>query len=84
MGRTRRYCSVFGCESVNLAKLSNHFAQVHNMDIEERKKRLKWNRIGICVPSKDKDANEKEIHMENTLERLQNLQEEMATNFNTF
>ena len=45
---------------------------------------LKWGKIGICVPLKDKDANEKDIHMANTLERLVNLQEEMATNFNNF
>ena len=54
------------------------------MDTEERKKLLKWSKIGICVPLKDKDANEKDIHMANTLERLVNLQDEMATNFNSF
>ena len=84
MGRTRRNCPVFGCGSSNLAKLSNHLAQVHNMDTEERKKWLKWSKIEICVPLKDKDANEKDIHMANTLERLVKLQEEMATNFNNF
>ena len=46
------------------------FAQVHNMDREERKKWLKWSKIGICVPLKDKDASEKDLHMANTLERL--------------
>ena len=50
------------------------------MDTEERKKWLKWSNIGICVPLKDKDANEKDIYMANTLERLVNLQEKMATN----
>ena len=38
------------------------------MDTEERKKWLKWSKIEICVPLKDKDANEKDIHMANTLE----------------
>ena len=51
------------------------------MDTEERKKWLKWSKIGICVPLKDKHANEKDIHMAT---RLVNLQEEMATNFNNF
>ena len=86
MGRTQRNCPVVGCESGNLAKLSNHLAQVHNMDTEERKKWLKWSKIGICVPLKDKDASEKDIHKANTLERLagENLQEEVAANFNNF
>ena len=79
MGRTRRNWPVFGCGSGTLARLSNHLAQVHNMDSEERKKWLKWSKIGICVPLKDKDACEKDLHMANTLERLVNLQEEMAT-----
>ena len=84
MGRTRRNCPVFGCGSSNLARLSSHLAQVHNMDREERKKWLKWNKIGICVPLKDKDAGEKDLRMANTLERLVNLQEEMAANFKNF
>ena len=54
------------------------------MDTEERKKWLRWSKIGICVPLKDKDASEKDLHMANTLERLVNLQEEMAANFNYF
>ena len=54
------------------------------MDREERKKWLKWSKIGICVPLKDKDASEKDLHMANTLERLVNLQEKMAANFNNF
>ena len=38
-----------------------------------------------CVwPLKGKNPNEKHIQMANTLERLVNLQEEMATNFNNF
>ena len=73
MGRTRRNCPVFGCGSSNLAKLLNHFAQDHNMDSEERKKWLKWSKIGICVPLKDKDASEKDLHMTNILERPVNL-----------
>ena len=60
MGRMRRNCPVIGCGSSNLAKLSNHLAQVHNMDAEERKK---WSKIGICVPLKDKDGNEKDTHV---------------------
>ena len=54
------------------------------MDSEERKKWLKWSKIEICVPLKDKDASEKDLHMANTLERLVNLQEKMAANFNNF
>ena len=73
MGRRRKNCSVFGCRSSNLAKLSNHLAQVHNMDTEERKKWLKWSEIGICVSLKDKAVNEKEIHMAYTSERQQTL-----------
>ena len=84
MGRTRRNSPVFGCGSSNLVKLSNHLAQVHNMDRDERTKWLKWSKIGICVPLKDKDASEKDLHMANTLERLVNLQEKMAANFNNF
>ena len=82
MGRTRRNCPVFGCGSSNLARLSNHLAQAHNMDSEERRKWLKWSKIGICIPLKD--TSEKDLHMANTLERLVNLQEEMAANFNNF
>ena len=54
------------------------------MDSDERKRWLKWSKIGICVPLKDKDASEKDLHMANTLERLVSLQEEMAANFNNF
>ena len=54
------------------------------MDSEERKKWLKWSKIGICVPLKDKDASEKDLHISNTLERLVNTQEEMAAKFNNF
>ena len=56
MRRTRRNCPVSRCGNSNPAKLSNHLAQVHNMDTEKRKKWLKWSKIEICVPLKDKDA----------------------------
>ena len=81
MRRTRRNCPVFRCGNSNPAKLSNHLAQVHNMDTEKRKKWLKLSKIEICVPLIDKDAK---THMTNTSERLVNLQKETATNFNNF
>ena len=84
MGRTRRNCSVFGCGSSNLARLSNHLAQVHNTDTEERKKSLKWSKNGICVPVIDKDANKKDIHMANNSERLVTLQEKWQQTLITF
>ena len=62
MGRTRRNCPTFGCGSSNLAKLSNHLAQVHKMDTEERRKWLKWSKIAICVPLKDKDRCKRKRH----------------------
>ena len=78
MGRAGRNCLVLRCETSNLAKLSNHLVtQVHNMDTEEQKQWLKWSKIGICVPLKGKDANEKDIHMANILDRLVNLHEEI-------
>ena len=62
-------------------RVTNHLTQVHNMDTDERKKWLKWRKILICVPLlKDKDANEKDIHMANTLERLVNLHKEFNGN----
>ena len=54
------------------------------MDTEERKKWLKSSKMEICVPLKYKDANEKDMHMANTLKRLVNWQKEMATNFDNF
>ena len=42
MGRTRRNCPVCGCGSTSLVKLSNHLNQVHDMDMKERAKWLKW------------------------------------------
>jgi hypothetical protein len=55
MGRTRRDCPVFGCGSTNLARLANHLDQVHGMNTEERKKWLKWSKIGICVPRQSEE-----------------------------
>ena len=55
MGRTRRDCPVFGCGSTNLARLANHLDQAHGMNTEERKKWLKWSKIGICVPRQSED-----------------------------
>ena len=49
MGRKRRNCPAFGCGSTNLARLANHFDQVHGMDTEGRAKWLKWSKLGICV-----------------------------------
>ena len=83
-GHAQRNCPVFGCGSSNLAKLSNHQERNQMNHHEERKKWLKWSKIRICVPLKDKDANEKKVHLANTLETLVNLQGEMATNFNNF
>ena len=52
------------CLGVGVARL------VHNKSItwalKNEKKILKWSKIKICEPLKDKDANEKDIHMENT------------------
>lgn len=86
MGRTCRNCPVFGCGSTNLARLANHLDQVHRMDTEERAKWLKWSKLGICVPLEDEEtrADNKELNMEKTLERLIKRQEDMETNFNTF
>ena len=71
MGRTRRNCPVFGCGSTNLARLPNHLDQVHGMDMEERKKWLKWSKIGICVPQQSEEPKEFNI-------------EEMERNFNVY
>ncbi len=40
---------MFGCGSTNLARLANHLDQVHDMSTEERKKWLKWRKIGIIM-----------------------------------
>lgn len=82
MGRTRRNCPVFGCGSTNLARLANHLDQVHGMDTEERKKWLKWSKIGICAPRPSEEP--KEFNMENKLENLLERQEEMERNFNAY
>jgi hypothetical protein len=47
MDRTRRNCPVFGCGSTNLARSPNHLDQVHGMDMEERKKWLKWSKLDM-------------------------------------
>ena len=82
MGRTRRNCPVFGCGSTNLARLANHLDQVHGMNTEERKKWLKWSKIGICVPRQSEEP--KEFNVEKSLENLLERQEEMERNFNVY
>ena len=79
MGRTRRNCPVFGCGSTNLARLANHLDQVHGMDTEERKKWLKWSKLGICVPRQDEEP--KEFNMEESVETLLKRQEEMERKY---
>ena len=82
MGRTRRNCPVFGCGSTNLARLANPLDQVHDMGTEDRKKWLKWSKIGICVPRQSEEP--KEFNMEESLENLLKRQEEMERNFNVY
>ena len=67
MGRRRRNCPVFGCDGTLLVRLANHLTQVHGMDTEERKKWLKWSKIGICVPRQDEEP--KEFNMEQNLDK---------------
>ena len=64
MGRTRRNCPVFGYESKNLAKLSNHLAQVHSMNIKERAKWLKKAKLETCVPRYCGNGKDHELNME--------------------
>ena len=78
MGRTRRNCPVFGCGSTNISRLANHLDQVHGMDTEERKKWLKWSKIGISVPRQNQTP--KELCVEALLKR----QEEMERKFNVY
>ena len=82
MGRTRRDCPVFGCGSTNIARLANHLDQVHGMNTEERKKWLKWSKIGICVPRQSEEP--KEFNVEKSQENLLERQEEMERNFNVY
>ena len=82
MGRTRRNCPVFGCGSTNLARLANHLDQVHGMDTEERKKWLKWSKIGIYVPRQNEEP--KEFSMEESVKTLLKRQEEMERKFNVY
>ena len=80
MGRTRRNCPVFGCGSTNLVRLANHLDQVHGMDTEERKKWLKWSKLGICVPPQNEEPKELQESVETLLKR----QEEMERKFNVY
>ena len=82
MGRTRRNCPVFGCGSTNLARLANHLDQVHGMDTEERKKWLKWSKIGIYVPRQNEEP--KEFSMEESVKTLFKRQEEMERKLNVY
>ena len=81
MGRTRRNCPVFGCGSTNLARLANHLEQVHGMETEQRAKWLKWSKLGMCVPRKDRNNNTEASSIEETLENLLKRQTEMEENF---
>ena len=78
MDRTRKNCPVFGCGSTNLARLANHLDQVHGMDTEERKKWLKWSKIGIYVPRQNEEP--KELCVKTLLKG----QEEMERKFNVY
>ncbi len=82
MGRTHRNCPVFGCGSTNLARLANHLDQAHDMSTEERKKWLKWGKIGICVPQHSEKL--RKFNMQESLENLFQRQEEMERNFNNY
>ena len=82
MDRTHRNCPEFFCGSTNLARLANHLDQVHGMDTEERKKWLKWSKIGICVPRQDVEP--RELNMEESVETLLKRQEEMERKFNVY
>ena len=52
------------------------------MDTEERKKWLKWSKLGICVPRQDEEP--KEFNMEESVETLLKRQEEMERKFNVY
>ena len=56
---------MFECGSTNVARLSNHLAQVlvYLGWILQNKKRLMWSKIRISAPLEDKD--EKDINMAN-------------------
>ena len=60
----------------------NHLDQVHGMDTEERKKWLKWSKLGICVPRQDGEP--KEVNMEESVETLLKRQEEMERKLNVY
>lgn len=86
MGRKRRDCPVFGCTSRNLVRLANHLDQIHHMDTEERAKWLKWGKLGLSMPLQNEEttANNKELHLEKTLQTILKRQEDMETNFNNY
>ena len=73
---------MFGCGSTNLARLANHLDRVHGMDSRERKKWLKWSKLGMCVPQKNEE--QKEFNTEESVETLFKRQEEMERKFNVY
>ena len=82
MGRTHRNCPVFGCGSTNLVRLGNHLDQVHGMDTEERKKLLKWSKLGVCVPRQNEEPAK--FNMKKSVGPLLKQQEEMERKFNIY
>ena len=52
------------------------------MDVEQRKKWLKWSKLGICVPRQNEEM--KEFNMEESVETLLKRQEEMERKFNVY
>ena len=81
MGRARKNCPVFGCGSNNLVKFSNHLAQVHGMDIEERAKWLKWGKMEICVTRHHGNGTDHELTLEKTLQELLKRMGDIETRF---
>ena len=67
---------MFGCGSTNLA---NHLDQERGMDMEERKRWLKWCKIGVCVSRHSEEAN-KEFNIGESLENTFQRMEEMERN----
>ena len=62
-------------------KLSNHLAQVHGMDIEERAKWLKWGKLEMCVPRHHGNGTDHELNMEKTLQELLKRIDDIETRF---
>ena len=56
---------MFGCGSINLARLANHLDQIHDMDTGggTQRKWLKWSKTGICVPRQTNVEEPKEFNM---------------------